>query len=432
MRIRGLAPSILIAAAAALAAGSVSADVVHLKGGGKVVGKVVSTADGKIRVQTVAGTLSFSASEAVSIDYQPTPEEVYAERVAAVDRKDTGALLALADWCAGQGLRTQEDEALRWVLGVDPNDADARRRLGFVRAGDAWLSREDAMKAKGLVEFRGRWVTSAERDRLEKEDLDRRITNRWRATIAAAAERLGSTSPATQNKALQELLSIKDPLAIKPLVAVIGATEEAGVRESLTGVLGRFRDDQAVDALIDMSLLDEDPGVRKTAVGALAVRDDPRIPPEYVKALKQDSWTLKQRACYALGELRAFEAVPDIIQNLTAIEWRPRQVSWSWRRGGFSQGTSSTYIASFRLRTAAGAIAMEPVLGDVGDTTRVFAEERGPAVRKRPVRTMNTEAWAALVKISARDLGYFEDQWTAWYEQERTARRRAAASKSGG
>jgi hypothetical protein len=41
------------------------------------------------------------------------------------------------------------------------------------------------------------------------------------------------------------------------------------------------------------------------------------------------------------------------------------------------------------------------------------------------VRSHNSEAWAALVAISGRDFGYYENRWLAWYRQERQARQAA-------
>ena len=420
-------------------AGSLEADVVYLKGGGKVVGKVVSTAGGSIRVRTVAGTLGFPASEALRIEYGPTPEEDYAQRAAAVDRKDPAALMALADWCAGQGLSGQQEELLRAVLALEPDHAEARRRLGYVRVGSAWLTRDEAMRAKGLVQYRGRWVTPADRARLEREDLEDALQRRWGRVIRSAVQRLEMDNRDARRQAWIDLDGIKDPLAIAPLVAAIGRTEKTSVRVTLVGVLARFaeppaRDDRALDALVDIALLDDAPDVRRAAVAGLVAAEDPRVTAEFVRALNEDSWTLKLRASYTLGELRAFEAVPDLIRNLTIIEGYRREISWSWRGGGFSHGAVTTYVPGYRRRALqGGVVVIEPVVERLQTGVSLGSgapRERRAVVRRRPVRSQNTEAWGALVKISGRDFGYYESQWRAWYDQERLARRRARQKRN--
>jgi len=426
--------------AAVATAAAARADVVYLAGGGKVVGKVVSATGASIRVRTVAGTLTFPAKRAIRIEYGPTPEEQYAERAAAVDRTDPAALMALADWCGRQGLNARERDLLRAVIALDGDHPQARRRLGYERVGTAWLPREQAMRARGLVRYGSRWVTPAERARLEQRDLERRLQRRWRQVILSVARRLESGSRSARRQAVSDLSGITDPLAIGPLVSVIGRTENAGVRATLVRALAPFtaaappgsphaRDDRALDALTDIALLDDDPDVRETALGVLVEANDPRVPAEFARALNQDSWTLKLRAAHALAALRDFETVPDLIRNLTVIEGYRREVSWSWRKGGFSHGTVRTYVPAYRERIHDGRILVrEPVIEYLETTAGLRARphwERKVVVRKRPIRSLNTEAWRALVAISGRDFGYYEDHWQAWYQQERRARRRA-------
>ena len=414
------------------------ADVVYLEGGGKVVGKVLSAAGGSVRIRSVAGTLTIPASRVVRIEYGPTPREEFARRAAALDRSDTAAMMALADWCARRGLDEEERELLEAVLALEPDHAEARRRLGFVRVGGRWLTRRQAMQARGLVEYRGRWITPAERDALQRADLEKRIRARWQRTILRAARLLERGNRQTRRRALEELNGITDPLAVGPLVAVIARCDEPRVRTALVGVLRRFAAGDppqaaALDALVDIALLDDDPDVRQAALDILVEVDDPRIPAEFVRALEQDSWTLKLRASYALGELKAFEAVPHLIRNLTAIEGYRREVSWSWRRGGFSHGSVQTYIPAYRTRIVDGRIIVrEPIVERLETGTSLGGPPGGRRVREvrvRPVRSFNTEAWRALVKISGKDFGYYADSWLKWYESERRRRRRAVGGK---
>ncbi|MFH1266199.1 MAG: hypothetical protein ABIK89_10770, partial [Planctomycetota bacterium] len=51
--------------------------------------------------------------------------------------------LELARWCSRHQLHDQARAHLTEVLRLDPNHAEARRRLGHRRVGDVWMSREE-------------------------------------------------------------------------------------------------------------------------------------------------------------------------------------------------------------------------------------------------------------------------------------------------
>lgn len=433
MRARTNLGSILSAALLALAAaGWARADIVRLKGGGKVEGKIISTENGRINIRTVAGTLTFPAVEAEHVEYRPTPQEEYARRETAVDRQDTAALILLADWCATVGLRDRESALLEAVLGLDPDHPEARQRLGYVRVGEAWMTPADALRARGLVQYGYRWVTPEERDRLAREDLAKRLEERWLGELAGIVARLESGNPRRQREALDELRHIKDPLAIGPLVKTAAGTDGARTRATLVAALGQFQDDRAVDALIDVCLVDGAADVRQAAIDVLVALDDPRVPGELARALDEDSWTLKLRACYALGELRAFEAVPALIRNLTTIEGSRTEVSWAWRRGGLSHFGVGTYVPTYRQWAGGAILVIEPVIeGARTDLSlRAASPQWKEVTRRRAVRSLNSQAWAALVKIAGQDFGYYEDHWWAWYQAAQRARRRAHRENS--
>jgi hypothetical protein len=94
---------------------------------------------------------------------------VFRARAAVLSPRDTTGWLRLAAWAEEHALLTQAREAYDRVLAVDPENAAAHAALGHVRLGDAWLTREDAYRARGLVEFEGTWVTAAERQAILSE-----------------------------------------------------------------------------------------------------------------------------------------------------------------------------------------------------------------------------------------------------------------------
>jgi dienelactone hydrolase len=111
-------------------------DVVHLKNGGKIEGKVVEEKDGKLRIRTATGEVVVARDDVARIEAGPSPAEELAERRAKLDGRDPKAVLDLAKWAASKGLAKEALEVARgcdapecreWVAqAVEP---DVRRRL---------------------------------------------------------------------------------------------------------------------------------------------------------------------------------------------------------------------------------------------------------------------------------------------------------------
>ena len=84
-------------------------------------------------------------------------------RAAALAPGDIRGWLSLARWAASRDLVTQAREAYGHVAAWDPSNAEAQEGLGRVLVDGQWLSEEAANRARGLVEFEGRWMTLPER-----------------------------------------------------------------------------------------------------------------------------------------------------------------------------------------------------------------------------------------------------------------------------
>jgi hypothetical protein len=66
-------------------------------------------------------------------------------------------------------MRDRERELLQHVLTLDPDHAEARTRLGYVRQeSGGWILRDDQMRAQGMVQQDGHWMTPAQRLEMEQ------------------------------------------------------------------------------------------------------------------------------------------------------------------------------------------------------------------------------------------------------------------------
>ncbi|MHC4859795.1 MAG: hypothetical protein ACYTDY_06855, partial [Planctomycetota bacterium] len=86
----------------------------------------------------------------------------YRERAKALSPDDTTGHYQLGLWCVKKGLTNEAHLEFERVIALEPDHAGARRELGYARHGDRWLSRDEAMRAKGLVLHEGRWLLPEE------------------------------------------------------------------------------------------------------------------------------------------------------------------------------------------------------------------------------------------------------------------------------
>ena len=124
---------------------SVSADRVRLKDGRVIEGKVRQV-DGEVLIELNYGVVSYPASQVESIEHMPTPGEVVDWRLTQIDRNDPDAVLEVAEWAAENDLPKRSEEILRQVIRLDPDHLRARRLLGFIKAGQKWLTVPEAFQ----------------------------------------------------------------------------------------------------------------------------------------------------------------------------------------------------------------------------------------------------------------------------------------------
>ena len=118
----------------------------------------------------IAGTALCVAAE--------DPGAEYAARAGKLgEKKDPKGWLALADFCEEHLLWGKREEALRKVVSLSPDNAEAHARLDEVKFGKGWLPVEEAEakeaeknQAKGLVFYGAKWVSPKEADKLREAD----------------------------------------------------------------------------------------------------------------------------------------------------------------------------------------------------------------------------------------------------------------------
>ncbi len=141
-----------------LAVSEVEADEIHLRGGAVIEGKATAQGD-KLLIELDAGRISVPLADVVRVDSKATPLERFDTQFAALDPNDVRGHMKLAAFCREHGLVARERELLTRVIELEPDHAEARSRLGYVRTERGWRTEEERMRDAGLVRHGNRWLT---------------------------------------------------------------------------------------------------------------------------------------------------------------------------------------------------------------------------------------------------------------------------------
>ncbi|MFH0946561.1 MAG: hypothetical protein V2A76_15300 [Planctomycetota bacterium] len=169
--------------------GTLHADIIHMKSGQKVEGKIVSDGASALVVETKFGRMSFDRSKIDRIEYQRLPvEEVRHRREAAGN--DPVKLYEVALYAQEQKLTEEYRKILEEVLQYDSNHAAANAALGKTFYDGQWFTPEELdkhlnqlseqMKARGKVLHEGKWVNEDTAKRLQGFELYKGQWLRWK------------------------------------------------------------------------------------------------------------------------------------------------------------------------------------------------------------------------------------------------------------
>jgi len=157
---RAMLATALLAATASWAA----ADEVLLKGGGRIVGEVLDRNPREVTIDVGPGTVKLLMTSVDRIVVSSSRLSEFRSRAFRLNPDDVQGWLALADWADQNDLLTQAREAWEHVLAVQADNQVAQQALGNVWHAGRWMERSDAMRARGLVEFNGVWMSLGERE----------------------------------------------------------------------------------------------------------------------------------------------------------------------------------------------------------------------------------------------------------------------------
>lgn len=211
MRLKNDSIRVLLLALLVGAPAASQADVVFLKSGSKLEGRVVERSETSVEIDIGAGSLTLPMSSVERIEEGRSLLDEVDERAGALSADDLDGWLELARWASRVGLGAQSRWAYEHVLEIDPRNPEANRALGRVEIDGRWLTEEEAYLARGYVEFEGQWMTPAEQEAiLRGREADRRAAEAQAQEAEARAQEV--EAQAKQAEANAESSRYRDPI----------------------------------------------------------------------------------------------------------------------------------------------------------------------------------------------------------------------------
>ncbi|QDU57105.1 HEAT repeat domain-containing protein [Aeoliella mucimassa] len=360
------------------------ADIVELKSGGQIEGKVEQLEDGSYRVTTESGTvITLDRAQVMKVDSPSAEQQSYASRAfAAPDTVE--AQLALARWCRESQLNTEAARHAERVVELDPTNAEARQLLNFRNVDGKWMTREQLMAERGMVWHDGRYRTRQEIAVLEQEEQLKQLNVYWRSELRKWRRWLDDRNADNVQQAVANFSNLSDPMAGPHLVDLLSDERDPKVRRLLAKTAGQIDHQATVNALVQLSLNDPDEEIRLQSLDALIRSGRPGLTEAYVKALRSNENAVVNRAGVALASLDDKSAIGPLIDALVTKHKKVvgnasggDTYSVSPSTGGFSFGGSGPKEVSGLLR--------------------------------------NPDVLSALVKLSNEHFGYDQSTWKKWH-----------------
>ena len=169
---------------------SAQADRVFLTSGSMIEGKATRAGE-KVIVEMDSGFITLSAGAVQKIEQAESEVQRLEARAREIAPNDVQGLFVFADYCRDRGMKSREEDFLRRIIALVPDQPEARARLGYVRTEAGWITREEQMRAQGLVKHEGRWLTREQYLAMQRLEAETRVAQlqREQAEVELEARR---------------------------------------------------------------------------------------------------------------------------------------------------------------------------------------------------------------------------------------------------
>ena len=419
---------------AGLAIGSAGAtamgDRILVRGGGQIRGKLIADPGHPgqyLFIGEVGKTpMPFARNQIVQVIAEQSPLDEYVARITQT-RSTAEAEFELGEWCERNKLADLAQVHWEQALKIDSTFDPAHRKLGHVLMGGRWLNGEEVKEAQGMVKYRGRWMTPEEKERREQIAATAAEGNSWVKKIRLLREAYLAGPVDRAREAERRLMAIEEPIAIGPVLKVLGDDPIPGLRALASRVIGVIPGPEASMALVARLLGEDDQDVRQETMQVLARREASEVIPVLARGLRSSLHQVVNRAAWGLGNLKAVVAVPALIPVLITYEYEvmivnnPGATPPSGVVGG--QTGFGNYVGR-SIATLTGPVVGPGVVA-YGATSNPGSfpggasiggggASGGPTPRLVQIECRNDEVLASLVKLTGCNFGYDVPSWNQW------------------
>jgi hypothetical protein len=172
------------------------------------------------------------------------------------------------------------------------------------------------MAARGLVLYDGKYHTQQHIELLEQAKQAKLTGADWKNQLKRWRQWLVGRREDRAAEAHQAIQAIRDPAAAPPLVDMLREEDDPAVQRLLMEVASRLDHPQAVDALVELSLVDTNPDTRYECLEYLIQSGRPGLAGPYIRALKNANNEIVNRAADALQTIGDRDAIGPLIDAL--------------------------------------------------------------------------------------------------------------------
>ncbi len=374
----------------------VRADVFVLANGERVQGELLNPDESPRKtfvIKTTSGVTVTLQRAQVDQVLHPRPAEIEYDKIHHTYPDTPQGQWDLAAWCLKQNLLSQRKVHLERIIELDPDHAEARRALGYIKSEGQWTTHEALMKSRGYVYFRNRWMLPQEQEViLNREKLDR-AEKEWIQKIERWQDALGGDK---ERAAREGIDSINDPLAVRALTAVLKNDKRTSARILFIQALARINTPAAMKALAVCSMEDSVEEVRLTCLDYLKKEKRPDIVAYYVGQLKSKDNKMVNRAAECLSHMNDRSAVAPLIDALVTTH------KFKIVTGNSNPGSVSTQFGKGSTGGGGGGMS-------VGSAPKIFKQDM-----------RNQSVLDALVMLSGgANYTYDIKAWKSWYAAQK-------------
>lgn len=227
----------------ALVATSLAKEVLILQNDGRIEGEIIAdeTLDKKqYRIKTPSGGQLVIDKSAVKQVVIVGKDETEYDRLRTLAPDTVEGQWKLAEWCREKKMPKQRVPHLERVIALEPDHQQARLALGYSQINGRWLHRDEWMKERGYVLFKGEWKLPQEVELLEQQAVSKTQERDWYAKLNRLKADYLNGTPNKSQEAWQKLLAIDDPYAVPAILQELKSEKLPRLLRAYIEALGRI------------------------------------------------------------------------------------------------------------------------------------------------------------------------------------------------